>query len=60
MDLLNSTQFTGLSPSIGLQSSEVPVFSSQWSDGPSQAEHTPENTKGRRNWTPKEGSSVPG
>ncbi|KAL1195278.1 Glutathione S-transferase T3 [Cardamine amara subsp. amara] len=54
MNLLNSTQFTSLSPSIDLQSSKAQEFNSQWNDGPSQAEHTAEDKRGRHNWTPKE------
>ncbi|KAL1219319.1 Glutathione S-transferase T3 [Cardamine amara subsp. amara] len=59
MDILNSQQEShnlepnpddNVSPSIELGESEVPLFSTQWSDAPSQGE----DRRSRRKWTPTE------
>ncbi|XP_010467672.1 PREDICTED: glutathione S-transferase T3-like [Camelina sativa] len=43
---LNSQQYEPVSP--------VPVFTSQWTNAPSQGENTTEDRKGRQNWSPTE------
>ena len=55
LELLSSQQCDPVSQSIAFGSSEVPIFSSQWTNNaPTQAEETTEDRRGRRNWSQKE------
>ena len=54
LDLLNSQHYEPVSPSVALGSSELPLFSSQWTNSRSQDAETTEYKIGRRNWSQKE------
>ncbi|XP_018476945.1 glutathione S-transferase T3-like [Raphanus sativus] len=54
LDLSSSQQCDPVSQSIALGSSEVPLFSSQGTNAPTQAEETTEDIRGGRDWSQKE------